>query len=94
VSIGEWAAIISAASAVVLVALVAWVATALRRTLHEANRTLEDARKTINAIDPLVADARSAVTSVETVLKTPGVKAAALASGVGRGVQHLREKLH
>jgi hypothetical protein len=90
----QWAAVIAAGAAVVFVAAFVWVAIAIRSTLAEVRKTVVDARTTINAVEPLIAETRATVVSIETVLKTPGVKAAALASGVGRGVQHLKEKLH
>lgn len=93
-TVEQWAAIIAAGAAVVLVAIVLWVAVSVRQTLRDVRETVVEARHTLASVDPLVTDVRSAMTAVETVLKTPGVKAAALASGVGRGVQHLREKLH
>jgi signal transduction histidine kinase len=93
-SVAEWAAVVGAAAAVALVGVIAWIAVAVRNTLKDVQETVVDLRKTINKIDPVLEDAQSLLATVETVLKTPGVKAAAIASGLGRGVQHLREKLH
>jgi hypothetical protein len=93
-SVAEWAAVVAAGAAVTLVIIAGVVAVSLRRTLDEVRKTVIDVRQTVDNVNPLVKEISSLVVSVETVLKTPGVKAAALASGLGRGVQHLREKLH
>jgi uncharacterized protein YoxC len=93
-SVADWAAVVAAAAAVCFVAVVAWIGVALRKTLVDVQETVVDIRKTVNKIDPVLGDAQGLLTTVETVLKTPGVKVAAVASGLGRGVQHLREKLH